>query len=70
MKSILSGRYDLAVIIRVKDNEELAEIVTDRMLKTRYHRFETLILSGYILNTIWRACSRCRFDPVPRSVKS
>jgi DNA-binding Lrp family transcriptional regulator len=30
----VAGRYDLAVIIRVKDNEELAEIVTDRMLKT------------------------------------
>jgi DNA-binding Lrp family transcriptional regulator len=25
----VAGRYDLAVIIRVKDNEELAEIVTD-----------------------------------------
>ncbi|NLG19193.1 MAG: Lrp/AsnC family transcriptional regulator [Fibrobacter sp.] len=30
----VAGRYDLAVIIRVKDNEELAEIVTNRMLKT------------------------------------
>ncbi|NLP01866.1 MAG: Lrp/AsnC family transcriptional regulator [Fibrobacter sp.] len=30
----VAGRYDLAVIIRVKDNEGLAEIVTDRMLKT------------------------------------
>ena len=29
----LAGRYDLAVIIRVKDNEQLAEVVTNHMLK-------------------------------------
>lgn len=29
----ISGRYDLAVIIRVKTNEELEAVVTDRMLK-------------------------------------
>jgi DNA-binding Lrp family transcriptional regulator len=29
----LAGRYDLAVIIRVKDNDQLAELVTNHMLK-------------------------------------
>jgi DNA-binding Lrp family transcriptional regulator len=29
----LAGRYDLAVIIRVKDNDQLAEVVTNHMLK-------------------------------------
>ena len=29
----LAGRYDLAVIIRAKDNDQLAEIVTNHMLK-------------------------------------
>ena len=28
----LAGRYDLAVIIRVKDNDQLAELVTNHML--------------------------------------
>jgi DNA-binding Lrp family transcriptional regulator len=29
----VAGRYDLAVIIRAKDNEQLAELVTSHMLK-------------------------------------
>ena len=29
----VAGRYDLAVIIRVKDNEQMAELVTSHMLK-------------------------------------
>ncbi len=29
----VAGRYDLAVIIRVKDSEQLAELVTNHMLK-------------------------------------
>lgn len=29
----VAGKYDLAVMIRVKDNEDLADIVTNRMLK-------------------------------------
>jgi len=29
----VAGRYDLTVIIRVKDNEQLAELVTNHMLK-------------------------------------
>jgi DNA-binding Lrp family transcriptional regulator len=29
----LAGKYDLAVIIRVKDNEEMANLVTSHMLK-------------------------------------
>lgn len=29
----VAGRYDLAVVIRAKDNDQLAEIVTSRMLK-------------------------------------
>jgi len=31
----VAGRYDLAVIIRVKNNEALATIVTDKMLKIK-----------------------------------
>lgn len=31
----LAGRYDLAVIIRVKDNDQLAEVVTSHMLKVQ-----------------------------------
>ncbi len=29
----VAGRYDLAVIIRVKDSEQMAEVVTNHMLK-------------------------------------
>jgi DNA-binding Lrp family transcriptional regulator len=29
----LAGQYDLAVIIRVRDNDSMAEVVTDHMLK-------------------------------------
>jgi DNA-binding Lrp family transcriptional regulator len=29
----VAGRYDLTVIIRVKDNDRLAELVTNHMLK-------------------------------------
>ena len=29
----LAGQYDLAVIIRVKDNDSMAEVVTNHMLK-------------------------------------
>jgi len=29
----VAGRYDLAVVIRAKDNEQLAELVTNHMLK-------------------------------------
>lgn len=29
----VAGRFDLAVVIRVKDNEQMAELVTDHMLK-------------------------------------
>ena len=31
----LAGRYDLAVVIRVKDNDQLAEVVTNHMLKVQ-----------------------------------
>ncbi|OGW38170.1 MAG: AsnC family transcriptional regulator [Nitrospirae bacterium GWD2_57_9] len=31
----VAGRYDLAVIIRVKDNEQMAELVTNHMLKVK-----------------------------------
>jgi DNA-binding Lrp family transcriptional regulator len=29
----VAGRYDLAVVIRVKDSEQMAEVVTNHMLK-------------------------------------
>ncbi len=29
----VAGRYDLAVVIRVKDSEQMAELVTNHMLK-------------------------------------
>jgi len=29
----VAGRFDLAVIIRTKDNEQMAKLVTNRMLK-------------------------------------
>jgi DNA-binding Lrp family transcriptional regulator len=29
----VAGRYDLAVVIRVKDNDRMAELVTDHLLK-------------------------------------
>lgn len=31
----VAGRYDLSVIIRAKDNEQLAELVTHHMLKVK-----------------------------------
>ena len=40
----VAGRYDLAVIVRVKNNDELAEAVTNQMLKiTGITKSETLI---------------------------
>ncbi len=40
----VAGRFDLAVIIRVKDNDQLAELVTNHMLKVEgILRSETLV---------------------------
>jgi DNA-binding Lrp family transcriptional regulator len=40
----VAGRYDLTVIIRVKDNDQLAELVTNHMLKVEgILKSETLI---------------------------
>ncbi len=40
----VAGRYDLIVVIRVKENEQLASIVTDRIRKVDgIERSETLI---------------------------
>jgi DNA-binding Lrp family transcriptional regulator len=40
----VAGRYDLAVIIRVKENDQLASIVTDQIRKVAgIERSETLI---------------------------
>jgi len=40
----VSGRYDLAVVIRAKDNEQLEELITDHMLKSQgIEKSETLI---------------------------
>jgi DNA-binding Lrp family transcriptional regulator len=40
----VAGRYDLAVVIRTKDNDQLAELVTGTMLKVKgIQKSETLI---------------------------
>ena len=40
----VAGRYDLAVVIRTKDNEGLADLVTGTMLKVKgIQKSETLI---------------------------
>ena len=40
----VAGRYDLAVIVRVKENEQLAAVVTDKIRGiTGIERSETLI---------------------------
>jgi DNA-binding Lrp family transcriptional regulator len=40
----VAGRYDLTVIIRVKDNDQLAELVTNHMLKVEgILKSETLV---------------------------
>jgi DNA-binding Lrp family transcriptional regulator len=40
----VAGRYDLAVVIRTKDNDQLAELVTGTMLKVEgIQKSETLI---------------------------
>jgi DNA-binding Lrp family transcriptional regulator len=40
----IAGRYDLAVIIRARDNDQLAELVTNHMLKVEgILKSETLI---------------------------
>lgn len=40
----VAGRYDLAVVIRARDNDQLAELVTSHMLKVEgITRSETLI---------------------------
>jgi DNA-binding Lrp family transcriptional regulator len=40
----VAGRYDLAVMIRAKDNDQLAELVTGKMLKIQgIQKSETLI---------------------------
>jgi DNA-binding Lrp family transcriptional regulator len=40
----VAGRYDLAVVIRVKENDQLAEVVTDHIRKVAgIEKSETLI---------------------------
>jgi DNA-binding Lrp family transcriptional regulator len=40
----VAGRYDLAVVIRTKENDQLAELVTGTMLKVKgIQKSETLI---------------------------
>ncbi|MGA1795511.1 MAG: Lrp/AsnC family transcriptional regulator [bacterium] len=40
----VAGRYDLVAVIRVADNEKLAEVVTNHMLKVKgINKSETLI---------------------------
>jgi DNA-binding Lrp family transcriptional regulator len=40
----VAGRYDLVVVIRTKDNDQLAELVTGTMLKVKgIQKSETLI---------------------------
>ena len=40
----VAGRYDLAVIIRARDNDQLAELVTNHMLKVEgILKSETLV---------------------------
>ena len=40
----VAGQYDLVAVVRVRDNEALAELMTDRMLKVKgIVRSETLI---------------------------
>lgn len=40
----VAGRYDLAVIIRARDNDQLSDLVTHRMLKVKgINTSETLI---------------------------
>ena len=40
----VAGRYDLAVIIRARDNDQLAELVTNHMLKVEgITKSETII---------------------------
>jgi DNA-binding Lrp family transcriptional regulator len=40
----VAGRYDLAVVIRAKDNDQLADLVTNRMLHIQgILKSETLI---------------------------
>ena len=54
----VAGRYDLATMIRVKDNEDLAELITNHMLKiSGITKTETLIAfraySSYDLERIF-----------------
>jgi len=40
----VAGQYDLAVVVRVKDNDSLAEVITSRLLKVEaILKSETLI---------------------------
>ena len=40
----VAGRYDLAAVIRARDNDQMAELVTDHMLKVQgIIKSETLI---------------------------
>ena len=40
----VAGRYDLAVVIRVKENDQLAEVVTDQIRRVEgIEKSETLI---------------------------
>lgn len=40
----IAGKYDLALIVRVKNNEDLANLVTDKFLKIKgIEKSETLI---------------------------
>jgi DNA-binding Lrp family transcriptional regulator len=52
----VGGRYDLVAIIRARTNDELAELVTNHMLKVDgIQRTETLVaFRAYPVMMIWR----------------
>lgn len=71
----VAGRYDLAVVIRAKDNDHLADLVTGTLLRTNGSRNpRPCSRFGFIQNMIWTGCFRfnlirnsacgCTFKPL------
>jgi len=66
----IAGRYDLAAIIRVKTNDDMAKVVTERIRKVGgITSSETLISFRSIHGMTWSECSRSVWNTLCRLLK-
>ena len=53
----VGGRYDLVAMIRVKTNDQMADLITNQIVKIKgIQKTETLIAFRAFPSMIWKAC--------------